>query len=73
MSPADNLRGNGRDLGGCLAETQHDFRKALPDGSMVIDLGKPKILKGLLSKRSEDSRAGGLRGRYGLREDPAKV
>ena len=26
---------------GRLAETQHDFGKALPDGAMVIDLGKP--------------------------------
>ena len=56
MSAADNLRRDLRDLIGRLAETQHDLRKALPNGSMVIDLGKPKVLKGLLAKRREDLR-----------------
>ena len=53
MSAADDLRRDLRDLIGRLAETQHDLRKALPDGSMVIDLGKPKVLKGLLAKRGQ--------------------
>ena len=47
-------RGDRRDLVGCLAQTQDDFGKALPDGPMVIDLGKPKVLKGLVAKRGQD-------------------
>ena len=58
MSAADDLRRDLRDLIGRLAETQHDLRKALPDGSMVIDLGKPKVFKGLLAKRGKDLRMG---------------
>jgi hypothetical protein len=33
-----------------FSEAEDDFRKALPDFTMVIDLGKPKVFKGLLAK-----------------------
>jgi hypothetical protein len=56
MSAPDDLRRDLRNLIGRLAEPQHDFRKALPDGSMVIDLGKSKVFKGLLAKRRRDAR-----------------
>jgi hypothetical protein len=56
LSASDNLRRDLRDLIGRLPETQHNLRKALPDGPMVIDLGKPKVCKGLLAKRGNDLR-----------------
>ena len=56
MSALDNFVRDRRDLFRGFAETQHDFWKALPDGPMVIDLGKPKILKGLLAKRGQKLR-----------------
>ena len=60
LSAADDLRRDFRDLIGRLAETQHNLWKTLPNGSMVIDLGKPKIFKGLLTKRGKDLRMGGF-------------
>jgi hypothetical protein len=62
MSAADDLRRDLRNLIGRLAETQHDLRKALPNGSMMIDLGKPKVFKGLLPKRGQDLRMSRLHG-----------
>ena len=73
MSAADNLRRDLRDLIGRLAETQHDLGKALPNGSMVIDLGKPKVLKGLLAKRGQDLRMSRLQRWSVLREDLSRV
>ena len=32
-----------------FSQSQDDFGKALTDGPMVIDLGKPKVLKGLFA------------------------
>ena len=53
MSAVDNFFRDRRDLFRRLSESQDDFGKALPDGSMVIDLGKPKVLKGLFAKRGQ--------------------
>ena len=57
-SSPDNLRRDLRNLIGRLAEPQHDLRKALADGSMVIDLGKSKVFKGLFAERRCDARGG---------------
>jgi hypothetical protein len=62
MSAAGNLRCDLRDLIGGLTQTQHDLWKALPNRSMVIDLGKPKVFKGLFAKRGADLGVGRLQG-----------
>jgi hypothetical protein len=45
---------DGRNLIRGLPEAQHHLWKTLPDRAVVIDLGKPKVLKGFLSKRRQD-------------------
>ncbi len=59
----DNLRRNGRDLARGFSESQDHFREALPDRAVVIDLRKPKVLKGLVPKSCKDAVEG--RGRVG--------
>ena len=62
LSTADNFESDLRDLIGCLAKTQDDLGKTLTHGSMVIDLGKPKILKGLFAQRGANLRMSRLEG-----------
>ena len=54
VAPADDLGGNCRNLGRCLAQSEDDFGKALPHRPMVVDLCKPKVLKGLVPKRAQE-------------------
>ena len=63
MAAADNFRRDRRDLFRRLSEAEDDFGEALPDDAMVIDLGKPKILKGLVAKRRQDPLMGASPGR----------
>ena len=58
MSAADNLRGDRRNLLRRLPQSEHDFGKALPHRAVVVHLGKPKVLKGLLAKRGQQPLVG---------------
>ena len=62
MAAADNLRRNRRDLGRRLAEPEDHFGKALAERAVVVDLRKPKVLKGLVPKRCKNAveRGGGV-------------
>ncbi len=51
----DYLRGDGRDLPRGFSESQDDFGETLADRAVVIDLRKPKILKGLVPKSCKDA------------------
>jgi hypothetical protein len=51
---ADNLTCDGRNLLRRLPQAKDDFGESLADAAMVINLGKPKILKGLVAKRGRD-------------------
>jgi len=53
VPPADDLTRNCRDLRRCFAQTEDDFGKALPHRPLVVDLRKPKVLKGLVPKRPQ--------------------
>ena len=55
MAVADNLRRNGRDLARRFAEPEDHFGEALADRAVVIDLRKPKVLKGLVPKSCKDA------------------
>ena len=50
MAAADDFDGNRRDLGRRFPQAEDDFRETLPHRALVIDLGKAKVLKGLLAK-----------------------
>jgi hypothetical protein len=51
----DYLRGDGRDLPRGFSEPQDDFGETLADRAVVIDLRKPKVLKGLVPKSCKDA------------------
>ena len=54
VSAADNLRGDRRDLIRGLPEAEDDLGKTLPDRAVMVDLGKPKVLKGLLAQGGQN-------------------
>jgi hypothetical protein len=48
VAAADNLGGDSRDLTRGFSQSEDDLREALPNRAVVIDLRKPKVLKGLV-------------------------
>jgi hypothetical protein len=68
LTRIDDSLGNCGNLLGSFALPEHNFRKALPDTSVMVHTGEPQILEGSVAQKLKEPGLRSLR-RYGAGPD----